>query len=138
MLKSVLSLSRLPLALLMSLLAWPCLAQSEAGVGTGQVLTLLLGLALVLVLIVGCAWLVKRITGLQGTASGKIRVVAVLPVGGRERIALIDVAGQQLLVGVTATQITLLHSFDEAPVELPSANSNSDFAQKLHRLISNR
>jgi len=110
----------------------------EAGVDAGNILTLMLGLGFVLLLIVGCAWLVKRMTGLQGTRAGKIKVISVLPVGGRERIALIEVAGKQLVVGVTASQITLLHSFEETVVDSPVETKQSDFAQKLHRMLSNR
>lgn len=107
-----------------------------AGIGTGQVMTVLAGLAFVLALVFGCGWLVKRFGGMQTARSGAIKVVSVLPVGSRERLALVEVGGQQLLLGVTAQQITTLHTFDEPVVEATDSKNNSEFAQKLHQMLS--
>jgi len=107
-----------------------------SGVSTGQVFTVLAGLAFVLLLVFGCGWLVKRFSGMSGTGGGTIKVVSVLPVGTRERLALVDVGGQQLLLGVTAQQITTLHTFDEPVADAAESKNNSEFAQKLHQLMS--
>lgn len=107
-----------------------------AGIGAGQVMTVLAGLAFVLALVFGCGWFVKRFGGMQTARSGAIKVVSVLPVGSRERLALVEVGGQQLLLGVTAQQITTLHTFDEPVVEATDSKNNSEFAQKLHQMLS--
>jgi len=106
------------------------------GIGTGQVFTVLAGLAFVLVLVIGCGWLVKRFSGMPSGRSGAIKVVSVLPIGTRERLALVEVGGQQLLLGVTAQQITALHTFDEPVVDAADIKNNSEFAQKLHQMLS--
>jgi len=108
----------------------------EPGVGAGQVMTVLGGLAFVLALVFGCGWLVKRFSGMTSTRGGAIKVVSVLPVGTRERLALVEVGGQQLLLGVTAQQITTLHTFDEPVVDATETKNNSEFAQKLHQMMS--
>lgn len=126
----VLSLSALPL--------WAAEKTSAPGLAAGDVLNLFLGLGLVVALILGCAWLIKRMGTLQGSRSGLIKVIAVLPLGTRERIALVEVGGQQLLLGITATQVTTLHRFDEPVAEPQSFENNSEFAQKLHQLMSRK
>lgn len=107
-----------------------------AGIGAGQVVTVVAGLAFVLALVFGCGWFVKRFGGMQTVCSGVIKVVSVLPVGSRERLALVEVGGQQLLLGVTAQQITTLHTFEEPVVEATDLKNNSEFARKLHQMLS--
>lgn len=100
------------------------------------VLIVLLGMiGLILVL----AWFVKRFGGLSFSGNRDIRIMSAVPVGARERIALIDVKGQQFLVGVTAQQITHLHSFDEAVVPSVSHEPSmrqSDFLSKLQLVMN--
>jgi Cu(I)/Ag(I) efflux system membrane fusion protein len=48
----------------------------------------------------------------------------------RERIALVDVGGKQILIGVTPQAIRTLHVFDE-PVVAPDEPVSGDFARKL-------
>ena len=69
-----------------------------------------LGLLLVLGLIAACAWLLKRMTpgGLSGAAG--MRVVGGLMVGPKERIVVVELDGNWLVLGVTASQVSLLHT----------------------------
>lgn len=108
----------------------------EPGIGAGQVVTVLAGLAFVLALVFACGWFVKRFSGMNTSRGGAIKVVSVLPVGTRERLALVEVGGQQLLLGITAQQITTLHTFDEPVVDATETKNNSEFAQKLHQMMS--
>ncbi|SFR50050.1 flagellar protein FliO/FliZ [Marinobacter daqiaonensis] len=100
----------------------------------GSLATLGIGLLVVLGLIFACAWLVRRMNGLTGMNTGAMKVVSVMALGTRERIALIDVAGTQILVGVTPTSIRTLHVFDE-PVVSGDREVNSDFAKKLRTMM---
>ncbi|GGY63687.1 flagellar biosynthetic protein FliO [Marinobacter zhanjiangensis] len=115
----------------------------ESGGSSGQgdaiasLTTMGIGLLVVVALIFGCAWLVKRMSGLTGMNSGTMKVVAVMGLGARERIALIDVAGTQILVGITPSAIRTLHVFDE-PVVSPGQEASGDFARKLHGLIGRK
>jgi len=132
-------LSHIMLSLLAtySSFSWAAEATNPApGIGAGQVFTVLAGLAFVLLLVFGCGWFVKRFSGMPSARSGAIKVVSVLPVGSRERLALVEVGGQQLLLGVTAQQISTLHTFDEPVVDAADIKNNSEFAQKLHQMLS--
>lgn len=108
----------------------------RAGVGWADIMTVAGGLGLVLLVIFGCAWMVRRIGLAPSANTSHIKVLAVLAVGSRERITLIEVGGKQLLLGVTANQINTLHSFDEPVVDSTKIKNNSEFAQKLHQLVS--
>ena len=96
-----------------------------------------IGLLVVVGLIFGCAWLVRRMNGLTGMNTGTMKVISVMALGARERIALIDVAGTQILVGVTPSAIRTLHVFDE-PVVPPGQEVSGDFARKLQSLIGRK
>ncbi|MEX0605945.1 MAG: flagellar biosynthetic protein FliO [Marinobacter sp.] len=96
--------------------------------------TLGFGLLAVLALIMGCAWLVRRMNGLTGMNSNAMKVVSVLALGTRERIALVEVGGTQILVGITPSSIRTLHVFDE-PVVKPGEGGNTDFAKRLQGLM---
>ncbi|WP_336366937.1 flagellar biosynthetic protein FliO [Marinobacter sp. C2H3] len=110
----------------------------ETGTSTagsiGTLVSLGLGLVAVVALIYGCAWLVRRMSGMSGGNSGAIRVVSVLAIGARERLALVEVGGQQILLGITPSAIRTLHVFDEPVVNAGDA-ANSDFARRLQGLI---
>ena len=108
---------------------------ASSGIGMGELATLGLGLTFVLLVILGSAWAIKRMGVVPSANKGVIRILSVTPVGSRERIALVEVGGQQLLLGVTANQVTLLHSFAE-PISTEQSNQiNSEFAQKLHQFV---
>lgn len=111
--------------------------KAKIGVNTNDFITVIMGLILVLLIIFGCAWLAKRVGVGSMTTTKHIKVLAVLSVGSRERITLIEVGGKQLLVGVTANNISTLHSFNEPVInDTTPLKNNSEFAQKLRKLIS--
>jgi flagellar protein FliO/FliZ len=111
------------------------------------VLLMLVG---IVCLILGLAWFVKRFGGFSMTGGRDMSVLSSVSLGARERVALIDVKGQQFLVGVTTQNINHLHTFDEPVVDTKSGEtSNSkakidnsaifqkgDFAKKLQKLLT--
>lgn len=95
----------------------------------------LLGLGFVLALVFAMGWLIKRVG--QGNLVGgqMMRVLASLPLSTRERLLLVDVGGQQLLLGVAPGRITTLHTFEE-PILQPNAPINpSEFGKKLREIM---
>lgn len=111
----------------------PAVGQHAAQLpGLGGAVVALVG---VLALIAGLAWLLKRLPGTGLRHNGQLRVVASLAMGQRERLLVVDVAGQQLLLGVTATGISKLHTLDTPlstdPVPAPGRTNLPPFAQLL-------
>ena len=100
----------------------------------GTIVSLGLGLVAVIAVIYGCAWIIRRMNGMTGMNNNAIKVVSVMAIGTRERIALIEVGGQQILLGVTPSAIRTLHVFDEPVVDADNASSG-EFARRLHTMM---
>lgn len=126
------------------LLAMPAIAEEAAkattggpGASTGTLGTLLslgAGLLAVIAIIYGCAWIIRRMNGMTGMNNNAIKVVSVMAIGARERIALIEVGGQQILLGITPSAIRTLQVFEEPIVDAGNPNSG-DFARRLQSMI---
>lgn len=91
----------------------------------------LFALALVVALILFLAFVLKKLPGAGLKALPGLRVVASLAVGPRERVVLVDCGGQQLLLGVTQNNVTLLHALPEPLLDAPT---QAGFAELLARL----
>ena len=99
------------------------------GAGGTELLSLAASLIVVVGAIVGFGWLYTRARSLGGGNSDVINVVATRALGAKERLMLVEIAGQQLLVGMTASQVQTLHVFD-TPVAT-SASVPPGFASRL-------
>ncbi|MDO3385050.1 flagellar biosynthetic protein FliO [Gilvimarinus sp. SDUM040013] len=111
----------------------------KVGVGSGQLLTVLLSLCLVVAIIFVLSWLVRRI-GMGGgfmARSAPIKVTASMALGTRERLVVVEVGGKHLLLGVTAQSIQLLQEFDE-PITSMSSDVSGAFSEKLAAVMSGR
>lgn len=76
-----------------------------------QLLKVMLALSGVLALIMGLAWVFKQFVQPMAQSAQKIQVLSSLSLGGKEKLVLTEVNGQQILLGVTAHGISALHSF---------------------------
>jgi flagellar protein FliO/FliZ len=109
---------------------------SESPLSAMSLLQTVMGLVLVLGCIVLVAWLLKRTTSFHTAANGKMRVIAGLPLGTRERAVLVQIGDEQLLLGVTPQQVNLLHKL-EKPLAADS-RERPDFAGKLRQIMQQR
>ncbi len=75
----------------------------------------LVALVLILVGLPVAAWAVRRTPALAAGRTSALGIVAAVPVGARERIALVRADRKWLVVGITAHAITALAELDEAP-----------------------
>ena len=102
----------------------------------------LLGVATSLVLVIGAiflvGWLYRRAQGMRGGSADGIRIVAAQPLGARERIVVVQIAGKQLVVGVTSSNINTLHTFDGPVVETAAQAIGSAFAGRLRAALGSR
>lgn len=110
---------------------------SDAMLQTAIWLLVIVGLILVL------AWAVRRFTNIGPKSAGAMRVLSALPVGNRERIALVQVGDRQLLIGVAPGHVSTLHVFDEkvvsetakAPYGQSADSPSTGFAQILRNTL---
>ncbi len=66
------------------------------------------GLLLVLGMIAGLAWAIARVGRLRPASNATVRVVAAASIGPRERVAVVEIGGQWLVLGVAPGSVTLL------------------------------
>lgn len=91
------------------------------------------GLAAVLALIWGAAWLVRRLTPAAGSVGSAIRIVAAQSVGPRERVVLIEVGEQWLLVGVAPGQVNALQVLPKGAAAATAPPAANAFGRVLAR-----
>ena len=137
------------IALSISLLAPVALAAEKStdkvtglaspGALAGQVL---LALILVTGLILGLAWVVKRLGLGGGFGSQKnMKILGSLAVGGRERVVVVDIAGEKLVLGVAPGRVNCLHRLDDSSfpaveAEPAGAGAEYDFARTLKKILA--
>ncbi len=127
----------LPLSVLAAEPVATAAAAPAVGSGVaGQLAQLVLGLLLVLGLIFFLAWLLRRVQ--QAGPAGKGQVIDIIgsrALGPRDRLVLVQVGNEQILLGLSPGTITALHVLKE-PVQVPSAEQASpEFAQRLMELL---
>nr|WP_256352743.1 flagellar biosynthetic protein FliO [Pseudomonas sp. PDM31] len=102
----------------------------------GQLTQLVFGLLLVLGLIFFLAWLLRRVQ--QAGPAGKGQVIELIgsrALGPRDRLMLVQVGNEQILLGLSPGTITALHVLKE-PVQVPSSEkATPEFAQRLMDIL---
>jgi len=94
------ALARLLIAIAAAIAATP--ASAAPGVDVGDLSGVLVSLALVVGFIFAAAFVLKRTPfGAAGRGNGLLKVVAALPLGPRERLVLVEVRGEELLIAVS-------------------------------------
>ena len=93
--------------------AAPQMTQHAPATSAGSLAQVTLSLLLVLAAVFAAAWVVRRLRGFGKFGANIIQIIADAPLGTKERAVLIQVGDQQLLVGVTAGQVNLLHVLAE-------------------------
>jgi flagellar protein FliO/FliZ len=111
--------------------------QQAPAISTGSVLTQVSSvLAAIVLLILVCAWLARRLGFAPKTVSSQaLKMSASVQVGQRERVVIVDTADARLVLGVTAQQITHLHTLPPAAPEENSPAAPHDFRQLLQSLV---
>ena len=84
-------------------------ATAASGTLTGQLISLVIGMAVVLAVIAASAWLLKRLAPRNFSDAGVLRVIAGAAVGQRERVVVVEIGETWLVLGVTAGSVNALH-----------------------------
>ena len=113
---------------------------------TSHLLQTTLGLLAVLAVIVAIGWAVKRFGNLRGGIQGQMKIVGGISLGTRERVVLLQVGDQQLVLGVAPGQIRTLHVLDH-PLSVDSGHTESSavddaaapsFAMRMQSALKSR
>ena len=93
--------------------------------GVGAVLQTIVGLVVVIGLVFACAWLARRF-GLQPSSrGGLVKVVAGASLGGKERVAVVEIGDTWLVLGAAPGNVRLLHSMPAGSASAESAAGSS-------------
>ncbi|HSC67310.1 MAG TPA: flagellar biosynthetic protein FliO [Cellvibrio sp.] len=117
----------------------PAAVNAAPRIGSGtHLLNVTLGLSAIIALIFALSFFVKRFGSGSFSANTQLKIISSMPLGTRERIVLIDAAGQQLLLGITPTNINTLHVFAEPIAVDNKAEVQSDFSRKLMAILQQK
>lgn len=106
----------------------------------GNLLQVLLGLVVVLALMAGTAWVLKRM-GVAAAGAGNVaRIVGGVSVGNRERVVVVEVADQWIVVGVAPGSVNALSTMPrQETAALPQEQpGGKNFAAWLKQTIEKR
>lgn len=104
----------------------------------GGLLQVLLGLIVVLGLMAALAWVLRRFNSVKGLGNANIRVVGGVNVGNRERVIVVEVADQWIVVGVAPGRVNALATMHKQETALttdapPAKNFSNWLAQTLDK-----
>jgi flagellar protein FliO/FliZ len=117
-------------------LATPLLAAPVSGAGAtagnANIIQWLVSCFLVIGLILLLAWLLKKSRLMPNQAQSQLRVLSVLSLGTREKLLVVKVGSEQLVLGMTPANISLLCKL-ETPLDEQSLVP--PFAAQLAKLM---
>ncbi len=98
----------------------------------GELLSLGASMIVIVGAIILLGWLYSRSRVLGGGSNDLINVVATRAVGPKERLVVVEVADQQLLVGMTPNGMRTLHVLDDPVAKSkPETQPPAGFAGRL-------
>lgn len=115
-----------------------------AGSAAGSLMQTTFALLLVLGLLAALAWFLKRYGPKAAGGSANVRMVGALNLGGRERIMVVEVGDQWIVVGASPGRVNALatmprqHTVDPHPVVQPGLPMAGGFADWLKQTIDKR
>ena len=124
----------------------PTVARAQAAPAQdigGSLLQLVFGLGAVIALLFASLWLLKRLSAPRGEAAGLMRVVSGIAVGARERVVVVEVGGNWLVLGVAPGRVTALAEMPRGQVPPTPAVTGApaaprDFAGRLRQMLDRR
>lgn len=87
--------------------------------GFGAVLQTVFGLALVIAVVFACGWLARRLGLQHGPKNALVKTVGGASLGGKERVAVVEIGDTWLVLGAAPGSVRLLHTLPAG--ELPNA-----------------
>lgn len=108
-------------------------ADLSQGITAGYFLKLGVALVLVLCVFFAFAWLMRRLNHMPAGESG-LQIVSGLNVGSKEKLMVVQMGEEQVLIGVTQQSISKLHVLKDA---IPPIGSGSKGQPVFATLLNN-
>ncbi|MDX1505858.1 MAG: flagellar biosynthetic protein FliO [Spongiibacter sp.] len=106
-------------------------------VGGSDVIGTFGSLVLIVIALLAMAWFMRRLRQVQGPSRAGVNVVAQIPVGMKERLLVVQVEGEKLLVGCTPGSMQTLHQWTSPPGDDDTA-APQGFASVIARQLAER
>lgn len=107
----------------------------------GSMFQVLPGLAMVLLLIVACAWVAKRFNGARMGGNAVIKFVASQNLSARERVVIVEVNQQWLVLGVAPGRVSQLSQMarpETSAADAATQIAKPPFAVWLEKALSKK
>jgi flagellar protein FliO/FliZ len=115
-------------------------ATSAAATSAGNFFQVLMGLLVVLGLMAAAAWSLKKFGVSKLAANATVKIVGGVSVGNRERVLVVEVGDQWIVVGVAPGQVNALSTMprQEGAVAVETAPLAKNFSSWLKQTIDKR
>ncbi|NHZ91993.1 flagellar biosynthetic protein FliO [Massilia sp. CCM 8733] len=132
-----------PVATLPAATAVPAAPGPMAGPSAGNLLQTIFALTLVLALLGAMVWFMKRFGPQAAAGAAQMRTIGALSLGGRERVIVIEVGDQWIVVGASPGRINALATMPKqetpgGPAVLANGPASGTFAEWLKQTIDKR
>ena len=109
-------------------------ATEPPGVSGSAIVQMLLGLTLIIGLLFAGAYLLRKLNGGRSFGhTGPMRIVGGLMISARERIVLLEVGEEWIVIGIVPGQIKTLHTLPKGEIQ-PPGGSEKSFGQWLKHI----
>ncbi len=109
-------------------------ARVDSAVTTASLAKVAVGLGFVVLAIFASAWLFRRFGRGGFLPHSALRIIGGLSMGQRERVVLLQVGKEQILIGISPGRIQTLHVLQE-PIETETAGQERQFSSKLNEAL---
>jgi flagellar protein FliO/FliZ len=116
-------------------------AEPASPASAGSLFQVLLGLVVVLGCMAGAAWMLRRFGLAKSTSASAVKVVGGINVGTRERVLVVEVGDQWIVVGVAPGRVNALSTMPrQEAVTLPESATPvaKNFSAWLKQTIEKR
>ncbi|HEX4974335.1 MAG TPA: flagellar biosynthetic protein FliO [Pseudomonadales bacterium] len=112
-------------------------SNSSEGVPASYYLQVLFSLILIVALIVAAGWFVKRLNVSSMKATSSLKIESSLAIGQKEKLLILRIENERILLGVTPHHINFLHKLENSTdVDNDTGTKeHKHFAEKLNALL---
>lgn len=111
---------------------------AQPGTGIGNVLQVISALVLVVLVMLGLAWGIKSFGPKRLLGRVPVQVVGGANLGGRERVLVIEVQDQWIVIGTTPNSITTLATLPRQPLNDDELQPGKPFSDWLKQIMEKR
>lgn len=106
-----------------------------AGELAGNLVQMVVGLGVVIALLIACLWLIRHLSAPRGSAAAAIKVLGATALGPRERVVLVRIGDEVLVLGVAPGRVSTLHRMSAESLQNASLAADNE-ADKLSSFAS--